>query len=88
MMMRGELNRFIPGNFSGLPTELCVAGGKVTLALLDSVQISLSILDSVRVAKGILEDLYQASEVGEVDGVDFHIRGNLVQSFVVKAVDR
>ncbi len=87
MTKGGKLGRFIPRDFSGVPGEFSVVGRKVTAALLDGVQFSLSILDSVEVAKGVLEDLYQGSKVGKVNGVVFHVGGDLIKVLILEAVD-
>ena len=57
MTKGGELSGFIPRNFSSVPGEFGVVGGKVAVALLNGVELSLSILNTVGITECVLEDL-------------------------------
>ncbi len=55
---------------------------------MNCVELPVGILDMVMVSKGILKDLYQGSKVGEVNGVIFHVGGDLVEGSVLETLDR
>ncbi len=82
-----QIGTFVPIDFGSVPREFGVLGGEITVALLNGVKLPLAILDTVGIAKGVLENLYQGGQVGEVNSVVFHVRGDLIQGFVLEAVD-